>query len=38
MGAAGNRRFTDVFQLDRLADRHAGAYERAVAHAQVRRR
>ena len=36
MGAAGRRRFEEVFQLERLADRHADAYERAVAHARAR--
>jgi glycosyltransferase involved in cell wall biosynthesis len=38
LGEAGRRRFDEVFQLERLADRHARAYELAVSHARTRRR
>lgn len=34
MGEAGLQRFESHFQLERLADRHARAYELALAHAQ----
>jgi len=37
LGQAGRRRFNEVFQLERLADRHAHAYQLALTHAGARK-